>query len=634
MSQSNSLGYGVPTVGHLVIGGENSKDFPLIAVNYGESYTQDFVTAIFRVIARGATSDARSADMQTKLAALDDLSQHSGNLCWGGDEESNGSITVSISVSGKDITVTRTAGTRDFSVSDVGRIIDIVGVGSFMISGFTSTTIVTCKANSQLAAPSNDTGLTASIPVPLRRVRESNKLGGMQIRTTTRPIQDPRDHKFRRTFGLEMTIEKPADAAVDSGRRRASISVSTNSATDLRTVVFRGLYTALSTGADSANSAIANYEANAPTWVSGFLTLISGSYEKRQDVYEVHDEYNLLSFTQVYVEKNFNDSIAALDDSRITNAQVKMVRRSRNLIGNPLYEAPTFVQIAYSAEIKKAQGHDTIVSIYANTIKPHLMAEIQSKFSGSNPVIIDEYVTVDPENMGVSAFLDVFLRRGNSPNVLAFAKTVSWNLSTRNDVRQRWDGIPHRYVIFTPGPQITAVTRVSTRVIGGAGYLGSSNFRIGSDGLIFVGRQGGDENAQDTNEFQVPGDPPYNRVSTGGEGWLLLEAQADVSPFARGLDVERIGSTDVTTDAVYTAVWLWCSVEADAPLRDDLTDPIPGEIDDPSARQPTDNPSVGDPFSGVADTIGDAVAGVAQGIFSSVAPSAPSVGDAAQPKLF
>lgn len=640
MSQPNTFGYGVPTIGQLVVGGENARDFPLIGVNYSESYPTDFATVAFRVIARGATNAAKSADMQTKLAALDDLAQHSGNLCWGGDAEDT--ITATIAVAGKSITLTRTAGTRDFTLDDVGRIVNIVGVGSFQIGSFASATVVGILANSQLDAPASASGLTVGIAVPLRVVRESDKKIGMQARVKITPLSAPRDHKFRRTFSMQVVIEKPAKSATDDGRRRASISVITNSGTDLRTVIFRGQYTALNTGVGTSNNAITTYEANSLAWSASFITSLAGTFEKRQDTYDVHDELNVLVFTQVYQEKNFNDTAAALNDTTITNAQVKMVRRSRNIIGNPLYEAPTYLQIAYSAQIKKSVTHDGILGKYEDAIKRHILSEARSKFSGTNTVIMDEFVTIDPENMIVTAFLDVYMRRGKSPNVLAFKKTVSWNLNTRNDIRQRWDGIPHSYVVFTPGPQIVAVSTVQTRLVGGAAYQGSTRFRIGPKGLVFIGRTGGDENTTDTDEFQVPGDPPFTNISQGGEGWLLLEAEVAVTPFARGLDVERIGATDIITDALYSAVWLWCRVEGDAPLNDNLSDPSEAEIDGGTGdREPTTNPSVGQnappsigggDFDGIAGQAAGAISQALGGLFSSSAPPPPSIGQT--PQLF
>lgn len=597
-NRAASLAYGDPSVGSVVLGGENNQRFPIVAWDWSTDYTGDRVSVVFRVVGRGASDNARATDLAIGVAAVaKHLAHYSGNLTLATDSETAFTGSISSIVGSPTYTATVESTTSVFTSDDVGKVIDVDTKGSFQIITYTNATTVTVRLLDGATVPTSGTGLTCRVSVPLLRYRESDRLNGYHIRPRIMRVDDPRDSRFRKTFGVEFAILGPADNTTrdPSGRQSAGFSVVENYGTRLKTVSISGVYTAVGT-----TSAQANYAAGIAAYAATVLSLVDSgvTFERVADEFEVDDESALCRFSQIWVEKQYGDSISTFNLDYITGAQIIFTRRNRYQFGLPGFEAPTYVQVSYSCEVDSTTYPDTtLFSVYQDTIKPYLIAQTIAKFGGTAARVIDEMPTINPERSTISAYLDVFLVRGTQPDLIHFAKTAEFNLMTQNDIRNRWDGAPHKYIVWTPGPMIVARTMVEVERVGPptfeaeAGLLG-----VKAGEVVFFPPRGSGINETSSLELQVPAAPPFGALANGGKVWILLGITSSHMPAERGRDPENSNAFDFTTKSFYSTSWLWGDLVVDAPLRDDLQGSTP--IEDSAKPRPPGLPEVTESFFG------------------------------------
>jgi hypothetical protein len=239
--RSVTLAYGDSALGSLVIGGENSESFSLESWDIDTStYGHLSVSADFVVMARN------QADMTTNIAALKSLRHHSGNMGICGGENVLITAALDITTSSQTITFTATSGTP-FTTDHVGRSICVRGVGSYQITGRTSSTVVTCELDSNLTVPATTTGNTARIGHAIKLTRDEGAIEGYYARSTISQTDDPDNNRLRQRYSWGCTFEVPADDTTnDSGRRNANVSISRDGS-NRRMAKFTGVFTSLST---------------------------------------------------------------------------------------------------------------------------------------------------------------------------------------------------------------------------------------------------------------------------------------------------------------------------------------------------------------------------------------------------
>ncbi len=403
-------------------------------------------------------------------------------------------------------------------------------------------------------------GVGTGTPETLYSFTEAAKTFAYRARTNLVSIDDPKDHKLRRTFIFQIMATRPADSIADEGgRRAASINVSQDP-TGRKSVTISGIYTAIDDG--GVRDAVASFTVEFSTFATDVLSLIPGDFDQLPVQYQYDDERAELTFSASYLEQDVPEQIdtgSGVFNDAIKDQNIIFARRSRWSIGLPGLIVPSVVEVNYNAGIDRTVvDHTDLVDFYKDTIKPHIINQVKLKFGSQFGIIIrEELVNFRLDGSGVSVFMQILLKRSET-DLVRFTKVVTYRLSTQKDIRNRWTGFNHDYTTFTPGPRILGEIQVVEIVLGPPNYTGMEDL------LISTPASGGPIDETNGNSFQRPSEPPFPDALTGkgdgaNRGWILLGAEARSIPDFEGSDEESVdgrATTQVTT-SVYSTAWLW-----------------------------------------------------------------------------
>ena len=615
MAQREAMAYGSPSYGAIVFGGENSGTFTLYDWTFAEDLNSRSTSAQLAVHA--ADNDTMRARLD---AARDALQASSGNaaITVGADRTFTGNITVA----GQLVTFTRTAGSTFVEV-DLGLPLHITGVGSYAVTRRVSASVVEMKLAPGLTAPSAATGVSASLGEVLVRCVDKDsagvleKAGGYRARTSVSRSPDPEDDQQRRALSFSAQFERPAgEVRVESGQehRRSAQVARTISPEGLGRVTFSGTVTAGQDASGDGQEARALLTTAVNTWVaSQLVALFSGAtmelVDPRADSWD--DEGALLTFQRGYQEMNFPNLDSAVDDPRITGAQVSFSRSYENTHGIRKGRQPFTVSVSYSAGITAtgpdATSYEDIDVLWTKTIKPFLMARLKAIFGGTAVIMGGTDPVIDPVSSRISAQLAVLVSDSGS-NVYSYSRTTSMKLDERMEIDDVWDGLPNTYVLWTPGQRITGVVTVNVMQLGdperlqGSGGAGGGNSLadlsgLGSGGTFFSGGSislglggmmgvfGGsaDADAQTSpgryEAFPIPGNPskffaPKGKSLIGGNGrWLCLGRSASETPQYWGEDPDGQGNRVKVTTTNFQADYLWVAIDEGGGTKTDPAEP-------------------------------------------------------------
>jgi hypothetical protein len=201
-------------------------------------------------------------------------------------------------------------------------------------------------------------------------------------------IQETGDERYEtgrsRLYAISVTCEVPADLSGQSGRRYSSVALEKSPAGQ-NTVTISGRYTAL-----SGNSARAQYEASIEAYVSAVLTAIGGTYEKVAETASADDQNKNLDFARTYLELLYNQSQGTLDNTTIFRHSVLYTRQAVGPGDAPRGNARRLERVSavYEAWVEKATTD--LESVYQNTIRPFLLAQVQEIWTPSLLALIEE----------------------------------------------------------------------------------------------------------------------------------------------------------------------------------------------------------------------------------------------------
>jgi len=542
-----SLAYGHPSLGAVVLGGENSG-YSIKNYNVDKTYEAISVVADFHV--HGATQDA----YDILKAGLANLRHNSGDL--GITAEASVTRTnLTVAVAAGVLTVTDAASGGLFTDAHIGLPIDIEGVGSFQIATRTNSNVVTCRLAPELTAPSNGTGKTGYIGYAIDRVVQRGTVGGYFGRSRCFELGDADDTDTRRLWRLEARFEAPAtDATNDAGgRRQASFAVA-EGPSGLRLLRFSGSYTPKTASDTTTTTAQTNFEANIDTFTATIRVALGGTWAELDRNFSEPDERGTLTFTMNYEELYFPESASATDDADIAGAQVSFARVSSWEVGLPGTITPSLIAVEYSSSIAKANTWDELMDVWRTKIKPHLITSIETMF-GSGATIRAEQVVPIVSSSRIAASLRVFVR-GSGSDILAWEKEVGYSITPNADTRNVFSGKLHDYTEFSPSPTITGTVTIAVIRVGGS-------LKSGSEILAQPQGAGGDDVRDGAREvFQAPGPPPFpsSLVDAPGVKWNYRVATATHSPIHWGADRDTVSMKLRITRSVYSSFWLWGTI--------------------------------------------------------------------------
>lgn len=581
----------------IVIGGTRQGTRSLLSWSDGLDFDTRSVTA--RLAAKGATQEAAAAELQRLKAALEVQSKSLG-VTVGTDR----TITVSLSGSSPNLTITRTAG-DSFAASDVGLPIELAGVGEFQITGFTSSSEVTAEVNTAVDSfPSSGTGITATIGHLLVRCDEAAKQGGFKARTTFSRPADSDDTNARRVLSVAWTFQRPAiESRPSANHRLRSTIVRTATPEGFDSVEFRGTITAgQQSGAGTLVLGLLSTGLDA--WIAATLNLINSTdtwEEVGGELDSFDEEQATLTFSRRHEIKLFPDLAGTADDPRIKGARVSFERSYSNAHGLPGASAPFQVTARYSAGINARDAtasnqidFEELVAFWGSVVKPYLVARAEALFSGQVIVMGGTDPVYDPVTSRVAASI-VMLVADSGSSVFQYDRMTSMRLSHEYELAKRYDGKPHSYYYWSPGIVITGQVLVSVIQLGdpqplsrrAGGASGAGRVVVPGGGIFFNGGAltvnvqapggGGGGTAEDDGNgngvsfFPDPGDPSrfFGPEHAGGT-WLQLEASADERVQYWGQDPDNVGARLKVTTTAYRASYVYViDAEEDLdPVRD------------------------------------------------------------------
>ena len=186
-------------------------------------------------------------------------------------------------------------------------------------------------------------------------------------------------------WDIDITFSLPANKDGRLGRQSAKVLVE-EGPSELRRLTFSGAFTAL-----NANSASAQYQAAVDDWISDVVAGLApeGSFfQQETDSYEFDDENKLLTFTIVYGEVFYPESLAQLNHPAIVRQSLVFAQRDSGAARSAHYREAvpmTTINCSYRANVRKSESTD-LENIYVSVVRPNLL----NLFSTLGTVVIDE----------------------------------------------------------------------------------------------------------------------------------------------------------------------------------------------------------------------------------------------------
>jgi len=605
--QHETIAYGHPEFGGIVIGGENA------GLSYSLDqwdFTSDDVN--YKVVIDFFVHGSNATDFAKKMETLEEISRNSGNIAITTGIKTI--RTVDVAVVSRTLTITKTAG-ASFVAADVGMPIDLVGIGSFQITAFVGVSVVTVLVPGTIDVPIASVGTTANVGHRHFAGIDGNTNDIFLSRSEYERSPDGDDDALRRKFRFSVSLGKPASAvraASFGNRRQATYSVSIGGE-QLRTILFKGTYTK-----GDARDAVANYE-EATTGFAAWITTITASFTPAifqiigRDSYETDDEKGLLNFTAVRVEQKFPDTALNFNDVGISGAQIRMTRSLDLVHGLPGVSKPYIVQISYSSVIDSTvTSYDEIPLLWRNSIKGHLITQAEAMYGRVMIILNEQGPGVDPVTNTLAASMSVLVSKSGS-NIYQYRKTISYSFDERFTDDTIHDTNKNTYASWSPGSQTFATVRVTVTKLGQPdGILGQGEtgfFGIGAEPLQISFEERGTNKPDLPSKFEQypePGDPKKILGSEVGDGiwqkrrrfgqsevgdgiWQKRRRFGQISPEFWGEDPDKIGKAIDVSFAVYGQVFLWVSADKSTVDPQRPTSGAGGRVKSKAEREPQKN---------------------------------------------
>ncbi|MBX3467186.1 MAG: hypothetical protein KF878_09855 [Planctomycetes bacterium] len=196
----------------------------------------------------------------------------------------------------------------------------------------------------------------------------------------------------------------PADLSGRAGRREASISYQ-RGPSGRGSAAFAGVYTAL-----TANSARAQYESAATTWIAGALATLDGAWKLAAEQYDFDDLNKILRFSRVYEDEMLESY--GLDTSALRNQRMAVRRSNPSANFAPGFDTRpiAFAFVDYSTNVDRAVSTN-LPEVYATTVRPLILTHV-SQIVGGSLVIQREEPGYDPADNRISVSMALQIDSG------------------------------------------------------------------------------------------------------------------------------------------------------------------------------------------------------------------------------
>lgn len=346
-----------------------------------------------------------------------------------------------------------------------------------IIANSTRATFLNHEASFISAMRTPDAACVIVLGATTRHTFDPSANTGFLTRATASKVEGSPNHAVYR---VRITGQLPANLQSRDGRREASVVVE-EAGSERKRLRFSGVYTAL-----SSNGARAQFNAAVATWIGTVLTALGGTYEIESTVYDFDDQDKLLKFTRSYLERITNQEIGILDNSAIVDSQLTISRltRATEAAIDAGVELPVECIARFSCWVKKSVTQD-LVTLYAGTIRPHILSQAGG-VAGGTAVIASDEPQYDFENNRIFSTVRV-LGLGS--------KLIALRVNIQEDLDFGWaiypvlggDSAFDADVYKGPATHLIRIIR------SGVGRLGSLNGNIGLPTLgsefLLVGRR-------------------------------------------------------------------------------------------------------------------------------------------------
>lgn len=489
--QLYSLAYGRLAYGGVVFGGENAGLFTL-----GEDW--GFRSLLGGLVVSGSVvvHGTSAVPIDERIAALAALRQERGHfaLTTGVDV----SATVDLTSSGQVLTITAASGTP-FLSSHVGLPIEITGVGSYMLTGFTSTTVVTAQIPAALSPPGDDTGLSATIGRVVSRVREDTKEGGFNGGGEFSTGAGGENEPDRIIFAFALVFDA---AASDSRPTAAGDRLIANVSQDLpsggaRRVGFEATYTA----ADS-EEAKDRYDAQFAGWVAEEMEALLGASPQYEivgrDQLSFDDRKNQVTIRAVRQEVPSRQTVAEFNSSKIDDLQIQIGIAQLARHGFQGGRPPAVASVSFNCTLKRGQvAAGGVLSFFYNQLYKNVVTILRT-VSQSTVIVVDLRGPVYNNLTETLSGACQAILPSTGSSITAYVREVSYLLDYRKTHYDRFDQQEMSAVVGSPGRLIIGTTSVAMTELtaGGGGGAGEIPvFGIGGEAGDLFGFGGGGDGA-------------------------------------------------------------------------------------------------------------------------------------------
>lgn len=342
----------------------------------------------------------------------------------------------------------------------------------FVVTGTTDADFVTNTKAAEDALEVDSKRLTITIGASTYRDYDPATGTGFRARTSLTKTGDNVDTDRSRLYSWAISIDLPADSTDDGFRQEASWGLTFTPTCRMR-LNFSGTYTA-----GDGVTATAKYNdatTGADAWISTIftqlntdftgVTITEADFEPISEVVDGNDENDSVSFRREYIQVLFPDATwtsgTPNNNTSIKNANVSFTRVSNHRHGNNQKGSIT-LNISYSCDVDTKQtGYSGLAALYTGTIKPWILEQAKTRWSGSFASIESESPVINVTNNTISASLTVFVFAGNA-NKLREDVTIVITQDPRKSYTDIWDGKDYTYSVHSPGPMATAI--MTTRV--------------------------------------------------------------------------------------------------------------------------------------------------------------------------
>jgi len=313
-----------------------------------------------------------------------------------------------------------------------------------------------------------------------------------------------------RLYDVSITFQMPADLSGQSGRQSGNVVVDYDPSRRI-VITITGRYTAL-----ASNNAKAQYDAAIGSYSSAALSAYGSGLTfdlVREDI-NPDESDKVCDFTRVYQQVLYAPTSGGLSHASIRSSSIRYARQRPAPGDSPGKSARRLETVAATIDCHVDNTVTTgIWALYADSIRPYLISQAQSKFSPSSTAIVDEVRDFDPSGNRLTATLTFQMVIGGG-GTISYTQEVGVDNQmpvTLQDVHSGSDF--GKYKFSAVGRRVRTTTEVE-RKFGlfsvndtGSGFSGGAVAGGGGGGAAGGGGGGGGGNA---NRPTLP--------STGGAG--------------------------------------------------------------------------------------------------------------------